>query len=113
MWTVEVVVVQPGRKVLVAFFEVGAVTDPLAESGLDEAFGSAIDAPRVEAGSDGGRQALDRSVKTMRAEAMAVVGDKAANGNAVPGIKGNGRAQKLDRGFSLLIGHPTGRGEGE
>jgi hypothetical protein len=31
----------------------------------------------------------------------------------VPGIKGNGRAQKLDRGFSLLIGHPTGRGEGE
>jgi hypothetical protein len=50
MGTGEIVVVQPGEKLLVAFFGVGVVADisPLAKSGLDEAFGLAVGAWRVK-----------------------------------------------------------------
>src|SRR6266852_1952776 len=48
----EVVVVEPGGEMLIAFFGVGVVADisPLAQSGLDEAFGLTVGAGRVRGG---------------------------------------------------------------
>jgi hypothetical protein len=52
MGTVEVVMLEPGRELLIAFLgvEVMANVGPLAQSGLDEAFGLAVGAGRVRTG---------------------------------------------------------------
>ena len=42
---------------------------------------------------------------------MSVVGEQAANGDAVLGIEGNGGAQELDGGESGLVGQHAGEGE--
>src|SRR5258708_9571318 len=48
----KVVVVEPGRELLIAFFGVGVVADisPLAQSGLEAACGLAVGAGRVRRG---------------------------------------------------------------
>ena len=43
--------------------------------------------------------------------AGAVVGEQAADGDAVLGVEGDGGAQKGDSGFGLLIGQHAGEGE--
>ena len=95
MGTNEVVVVQPGKELLVAFFGVGVVTDirPLAQSGLDKAFGFSVSAWSVrpcEAMTEA--ELLASGAKVVGAIAMSVVGEQAANGDAVLSIEGYGGA---------------------
>src|SRR5437763_6207275 len=89
----EVVVVEPGGKLLIAFFEVGVVADisPLAKSGLDEAFGLTVSAGSVRAGEAmADTEFFASGAKAMGAIARSVVSEQAANGNAVLGIEGEG-----------------------
>src|SRR5208283_1846954 len=86
----EDVVVQPGGELLVAFFGVGVVADisPLAQSGLDEAFGFAVGAGSVGSGEAmADTEFLAGGAKAVRAIAMSVVGEQAANGDAMLGIE--------------------------
>ncbi len=89
----EVVVVQPGGKLLVAFFGVGVVADisPLAQSGLNETFGFAVGAGSVRAGEAmADAEFFAGGAKAMGTIARSVVGEQAANGNAALGIEGEG-----------------------
>ncbi len=89
----KVVVVEPGRELLIAFFGVGVVADisPLAQSGLDEAFGLAVGAGSVRAGEAmADAKFFAGGAKAMGAIARSVIGEQAANGNAVLGIEGEG-----------------------
>ena len=87
----KVVVLEPRGKLLIAFFGVGVVADigPLAQSGLDEAFGLAVGAGSVRAGEAmADAECFAGSAKAMGAVARSVIGEQAANGNAVLGIEG-------------------------
>src|SRR5438094_9875931 len=92
---------------LIAFLrvEVMANVGPLAQSGLDEAFRLAVGAGSVRTGE----AVLDAELEAggaevSRAIAGAVVGEQAADGDAVLGIEGDGGAQEGDGGFGLLVG---------
>ena len=83
MGTVEVVMLEPGRELLIAFVgvEVMANVSPLAQGGLNEAFGLAVGAGSVRAGE----AVLDAELeaggaKLAGAIAGAVVGEQAADG---------------------------------
>jgi hypothetical protein len=85
---------------------------PLAQGGLDEAFGLAVGARSVRAGE----AVLDAELEAGSAEvsgaiARTVVGEQAADGDAVLGIEGDGGAQEGDGGFGLLVGQHAGEGE--
>ena len=76
---------------LIAFFRVEVVADigPLAQSGLDEAFGLTVGAGSVRAGEAmADAECFASGAKAMGAIARSVVGEQAANGNAVLGIEG-------------------------
>ena len=110
----EVVVVEPGGEFEVAFFGVGVVADvsPFPQSGLNEAFGFAVGARSVgtsKAMADA--EFLTGGAKAMGAVAMSVVGEQAANGDAVLGIESNSGTQELDGGESGLVGQHAGEGE--
>ena len=99
---------------LIAFLrvEVMANVGPLAQSGLDEAFRLAVGAGSVRTGE----AVLDAELEAggaevSRAIAGAVVGEQAADGDAVLGIEGDGGAQEGDGGFGLLVGQHAGEGE--
>ena len=105
---------QPGRELLVAFVgvEVMANVGPLAQGGLDEAFGLAVSLGSVRAGE----AVLDAELEAGGAEvsgaiAGAIVSEQAANSDAVLGIEGDGSVQEGDGGFRLLIGQHAGEGE--
>lgn len=90
MRTGEVVVVQPGGELLVAFFGVGVVADvsPLAKGSLDEAFSFAVGAGSVGTGEAmADAEFLANGAKAMGAIAGSVVGKQAANGDAVLGVE--------------------------
>src|ERR1051326_4978254 len=85
---------------------------PLAQGGLDEAFGLAVGAGSVGTG----KAVLDAELKAGGAElagaiAGAVVGEQAADGDAVLGVEGDGGVQEGDGGFALLVGQHAGEGE--
>src|SRR2546429_4523499 len=85
---------------------------PLAQCSLDEAFGLAVGAGSVRAGE----AVLDGELEASGAEvagaiAGAVVGEQAADGDAVLGVEGDGGAQEGDGGFALLVGQHAGEGE--
>src|SRR5271167_310447 len=89
-----------------------ANVSPLAQGGLDEAFGLAVGAGSVGAGE----AVLDAELeaggaKVAGAIAGAVVGEQAANGDAVLGVEGDGGAQESDGGFALLVGEHAGESE--
>jgi len=114
MRTVEVVVLEPRRELLISFFgvEVVANVGPLAQGGLDETFGLAVGARSVGTGE----AVLDAELEAGSAEVLgaiagAVVGEQAADGDAVLGVEGNGGAQEGDGGFGLLVGQHAGEGE--
>src|SRR5713101_7261076 len=74
----EVVVVEPGGELLIAFFGVGVVADisPLAKSGLDEAFGFTVGAGSVRAGEAmTDAEFFAGGAKAMGAIARSVVGE--------------------------------------
>ena len=92
--------------------EVMANVGPLAQSGLDKAFRLAVGAGSVRAGE----AVLDGELEAGGAEvsgaiAGAVVGEQAADGDAVLGVEGDGGAQEGDGGLALLVGQDAGEGE--
>src|SRR5882724_12292902 len=114
MRAVEVVMLEPGGKLLISFIRVEVVANvsPLAQGGLDEAFGLAVGARRVRAGE----AVLDGELEASGAEvagaiAGAVVGEQSANEDAVLGVEGDGGVQEGDGGFALLVGQHAGEGE--
>jgi hypothetical protein len=114
MRTVEVVMLEPGREVQIAFLrvEVMANVGPLAQGGLDEALGLAVGAGSVGTGE----AVLDAELEAGGAElsgaiAGAVVGEQAADGDAVLGVEGDGGVQEGDGGLALLVGQHAGEGE--
>ena len=99
---------------LIAFLgvEVMANVGPLAQGGLDEALGLAVGARSVrtsEAVLDAELEA--GGTKAAGAITGAVVGEQAADGDAVLGVEGDGGAQKGDGGWGLLVGQHAGEGE--
>src|SRR5437899_3332555 len=87
----EIVVVEPGGELLIALFGVGVVADigPLTQSGLNETFGFAVGAGSVRAGEAmADVEFFAGGAKAMGTIARSVVGEQAANGNAVLGIEG-------------------------
>ena len=103
----EVVVVEPGGKLLVALFGVGVMANisPLAKRGLDEAFGLTVGAGSVRAGEAvTDAECFASGAKAMGAIARSVVGEQAANGDAMLGIEGKGGTQKSKGGVHGLVG---------
>ncbi len=99
---------------LIAFLgvEVMANVGPFAQGGLDEAFGLAVGAGSVGTGE----AVLDAELEAGGAElsgaiAGAIVGEQAANEDAVLGVEGDGGVQESDGGFALLVGQHAGEGE--
>ena len=79
---------------------------------MDEAFRLAVGAGSVRTGE----AVLDAELEAggaevSRAIAGAVVGEQAADGDAVLGIEGDGGAQEGDGGFALLVGQHAGEGK--
>jgi len=110
----EVVVVQPGLQVLVALLGVGPVTrvSPLAQGGLDEAFGFAVGARSIGAGEAVTKAELQAGLAELAgAISRAVIGEQGANADAVLGIEVQGLAQEVDGGGGLLVGQQLGEGE--
>ena len=114
MRTSEVVVVEPGSELMIAFLRIGVMTNvsPFPQGGLNEAFGFAVGAVSVRTGE----AVLDAELEAGGAEvagaiAGAVIGEQAANGDAVLGIEGDGGAQKGDGGCALLVGQDAGECE--
>jgi hypothetical protein len=114
MRTVEVVMLEPGGELQIAFLRVEVVANvgPLAQGSLDEAFGLAVGARSVGTGES----VLDAELEAGSAElsgaiAGAVVGEQAADGDAVLGVEGDGGVQEGDSGLALLVGQHAGEGE--
>jgi len=105
---------QPGGELLIAFLGVEVVANigPLAQGGLNEAFGLAVGAWSVRAGE----AVVDAELEAGGAElagaiAGAVVGEQAADGDTVLGVEGDGGVQESDGGWALLVGQHAGEGE--
>ena len=105
---------EPGGELQIAFLRVEVVANvgPLAQGSLDEAFGLAVGARSVGTGES----VLDAELEAGSAElsgaiAGAVVGEQAADGDAVLGVEGDGGVQEGDSGLALLVGQHAGEGE--
>ena len=113
MRSVEVVVVSPRSESEVAMSGVGPVSGvgPLAQSGLDEAFGFAIGLRRVGASATVLEAQVQTSVtKLVRAIATAVIGEQGTDGDAVASKKVNCVSKKGDGGVGFLIGENLSEG---
>ena len=89
----EVVMLQPGEQGLVAFLGVGPVANvgPLAQCGLDEALRFAVGAGGVRASKAVTDAELGADTTELaRAIATAVIGEQAANADAVLSVKSQG-----------------------
>ena len=109
----EVVVVGPGSEGEVALLGVGPVSGvgPLAQGGLDEAFGFAVGLWGVGASAAVFEAHLETSpTKVVRAVAAAVIGEQGAHGDAVASKEVNRIPEEGDGGFSLLIGKDASEG---
>ena len=99
---------------MIAFLRIGVMTNvsPFPQGGLNEAFGFAVGAVSVRTGE----AVLDAELEAGGAEVPgaivgAIVGEQAANGDAVLGVEGEGGAQEGDSGWGLLVGQHAGEGE--
>src|SRR5277367_2348543 len=109
-----VVVVGPGLQMSVALLGVGPVlrVSPLAQGGLDEAFGLAVSSGGVGASTlMADLHGLTSLAELSRAVAGAVVGEQGAHADAVGGEEVGGGGEESDRGFGLLIGQHLGKGQ--
>ena len=114
MGSSEVVVIEPGRQVSIALVGVVPVlgVNPLAQRGLDEAFGLAVGARGV-----GTRATVLESEaralvsKAVRAVAAAVVGQQRAHADAVLSVEGDRVVQEGERGLRRLVGPQLREGE--
>jgi hypothetical protein len=104
----------PGKKSEISFGGVAPVSGvgPLAQSGLDEAFGFAVGLGGVGP-SAAVLQAhlLTGAAKMVRAIAAAVIGQQSAHPDAVAGEEIHRGAQKSDGAVGLLIGQDLGEGQ--
>ena len=114
MGAVEVVMLKPGQQGLIAFFgvEVMANEGPFPQGGLNEAFGLAVGAGSVGTGE----AVLDAELEASGAEvagavAGTVVGEQAANGDAVLSIESDSSVQEGDGGLALLVRQHAGEGQ--
>jgi hypothetical protein len=93
MWAGEVVVLEPGQEVLVAFLGVGPMASigPFAKCGLNETFRFSVGAWRIRP-----REAMANAefgagvAELVRAIAASVVREQTADPDAVLGIKSDG-----------------------
>ena len=102
-----VVLVNPGSEVAQTFGRVliEASVGPLANGGLDEAFGFTVGARGVEASALGlDMEGMADGEKGMGTETGTVVGEHAADANAEAGEVGNGLAQESAGGNGLFSG---------
>jgi len=93
MWAGEVVVLEPGQEVLVAFLGVGPMAGigPFAKCGLNETFRFSIGARRIRPGEAMTNAEFGAGVaELVRAVATSVVGEQSADPDAVLGIKNDG-----------------------
>ena len=114
MWAVEVVVVEPGVELLVAFERglIGSGVGPFSESGLDEAFCLSVGSGRVGSGE----AVFDASCPDDLPEAPvpitgAVVGEDALDGDGEARVEGSGHEEEEQGGAVLLIGQDGGEGD--
>jgi hypothetical protein len=97
MRSVPVVVVKPGKKLVVALLGVliQAGIGPFAESGLDKSFGFTVGARGVGTGEVMAQAELNNGgVESVGAIAVTVVGEQATNGDAQSGVVSNRGAQE-------------------
>ena len=86
---------------------------PLAQGGLNEAFGLAVGARGVRAGEVVADAEFGASmVEQVGAVAVSVVGEQAANEDAVLGIESHGGAQEGNGSVGFLVGQHAGKGQG-
>jgi len=114
MRTSEVIVLDPRGEMLIALLGVSVVAcvSPFAQRSLNETFGFAVGAWSVRASE----VVTDAELNTSGAEVAAaiagtVVGEQAADANAVLGIEGDGGAQESNGGDCGLVGEHAGEGE--
>ena len=89
-----------------------ASVGPFAESGLNEAFGFAVGARSVRASEVVANAKPEAGgMEVAGAIAGAVVGEQAANVDAVLSVEGDGGAEEGDGGLGGLIGEHAGEGE--
>ena len=111
MRAVPVVVVKPGKKMVMALLGVliGPGISPFAESGLDETFGFAVGARGIGTSEVVAQTQFNNgSVESVGAITVAVIGEQAADGNAQAGVIGDCGAQKGDGGNSGEVGQDLG-----
>src|SRR5678815_2019643 len=107
MGSLAVVVVGPGGEAEVTLVGVEPVSSigPLAEGGLDEAFGFAVGLRRVRTSAAVFEAHVLASVaELVRTITAAVVGKQSAHADAVASEKVNGILEEGDGGVGLLIG---------
>jgi len=113
MRAVPVVVVQPGKKLVVALLGVLIKTgiDPFAKSSLDKSFGFTVGARGVGTGEVMAQAELNHSrVKSVGAIAMTVIGKQATNGDAQSGVVSNRAAQEGDSASGVEVGQDLSEG---
>ena len=89
MGTVPVVVMKPGRKLGIAVLGIGIVASvsPFPQGGLDETLGFAVGARGVGPGETVMETQLGASgSKSMRAVAVAIIGEQTTDANAQAGV---------------------------
>lgn len=97
----EVVIVGPGSEREVALLRVRPVSGvgPLAQGGLDKAFGFAVGLRRVRASAAMFEAECETGLtKVMRAITAAIIGKQSADGDAMAKEKVNGILEKGDGG---------------
>ena len=110
----EVVVVGPGSQGEIALIGVRPVSGigPLAQSGLDEAFGFAVGLRRVRPSAAMFEPHLETSVaELVGAIAAAVIGEQGANGDATASEEVNRILEESDGGVGPLIGEDASEGQ--
>lgn len=113
MRSVPVVVVKPGKKLVVALLGVliKAGIGPFAKSSLDKAFGFTVGAWGVGTGEVMAQAEFNHSrVKSVRAIAVTVIGEQATNGDAQSGVVSNGGAQEGDSASGGEVGQDLSEG---
>src|SRR5919201_383043 len=114
MGSLKVVVVGPRGEGEVALFGVGPVNaiGPLAQSGLDEAFGLAVGLRRVRASAAVFESHLEANLaKAVGAVTTAVIGEQGAHGDAMASEKVNGLLKKGDGSFGFLVREDAGESQ--
>ena len=113
MRAVPVVVVKPGKKMLMALLRVliRAGVSPFAKSSLDKSFGFTVGARGVGTGEVMAQAELNYSrVKSVGAIAVTVVGEQATNGDAQGGVVSNRGAQEGDSASGGEVGQDLSEG---